>query len=185
MRRLILIVLIAASLFVLAACAAAQPQQSVAAAEASETASQPVSDSGLPAVFQSASPSSKQVMAGASQQVSVSVSQEAAKTVDKIMDENALNSVFAANAKLVENGEQMVVGINGNTVTYNLTFSRDIKATDLPSDFTTTMETSLQDAINKAVELYPGLPDCTFVYNVINGVSGQTLLTVSKEYTAD
>lgn len=186
-----------------AACATNQPQQSVA--EASVSGSPTASEFGLPAVFQSPEASATAVMAGAtssssdmaaaspaasdlavaSPQVSVSVATDAAsKTVDKIIDVNALNSVFAADTKLAENGEQMIVGASGNTLTYNLTFNKNIGISDLPADFKTTMDTTLQDAINQAVKLYPGLPSCTFVYNVINGISGQTLLTVSKEYSA-
>lgn len=186
MKKVLFISLIAICIVSLAACAAAaQPSGSVAEASASGSAAASPSDSGLPAAFASAESSATPVMADVSPEVSVSVASEAiAETVDKIIDINALNSVFAADDKLAENGEQMVVGVSGNTLTYNLTFDRDIGTADLPADFQTTMESSLQGAIDSASKLYPDLPSCTFVYNVINGVTGQTLLTVSKEYKA-
>lgn len=200
--------MIAICMLVIAACAAAQPQQTVGEASPSDSALASPSESGLPSAFASAqatkavnavesaqaskavdaaasdAASSTPVMA-ASPDISVSVaSGEIVKTVDKIIDVNALNSVFASDPKLEENGEQMVVGVSGNTLTYNLTFDKDIKIADLPADFKTTMETTLKDAIDQAANLYPDLPSCTFVYNVINGVTGQTMLTVSKDYTA-
>jgi hypothetical protein len=203
MKRTIFVAIFVICVLLLTACAASQPGGSVAeagasgsasaspaesdlsAAFASATASASPSESSLPAAFASTAPSATSVMAGESPEVSVSVASDAiAKTVDKIIDVNALNSVFAADAKLTENGEQMIVGVSGNTLTYNLTFSKSISASELPADFKTTMETTLQDAINQAATLYPNLPDCTFVYNVINGVTGETLLTVTKMYTA-
>lgn len=182
MKKIFLTVLIAICMITFAACAAAQSDDYVAEASGSESAS--ASESGLPAAFASPQESATPVMA-ASPGVSLSVASEAiTKTVDKIIDVNALNSVFAADPKLAENGEQMIVGVSGNTLTYNLTFSKDISTTDLPADFKTSMETTLQAAIDQAAKLYPDLPSCTFVYNVINGVSGQTMLTVTKEYKA-
>ncbi len=182
MKKTVLIVLIAICMIVFAACAAADTQQTVG--EASASASEPPSESGLPVAFASPEESATSVMA-ASPEVSLSVASEAiTKTVDKIIDVNALNSVFAADPKLAENGEQMIVGVSGNTLTYNLTFSKDISSTGLPADFKTTMENTLQAAIDQAAKLYPDLPDCTFVYNVINGVTGETILTVTKTYKA-
>ena len=189
-KRILLAVVISFGIALLTACSGEPAQTSAVAASvalespSAVTSSTPI-QTATPEASASPSKSAKPDSAGedgSEPAKETSAPDGSGVSIAQIINQDSVNQEYTSSLKM--EGEDISVSIEEDTFTFNVTLDQDIK----PADFTADMQSQYKQDMNRQIQTiiseYPDIPDCVFVYNLMNH-SGESLMQLSQYYTVE
>lgn len=187
-KRILLAVVLASCIAALFACSAESAKPSSVGASIalqSESPSPSVTPIQTATVTESSTPSESETEveepSGQSSEPSSS-GDSSGTSVGQVVNADEVNQKYTSSLKT--DGEDIKVAIQDDTFTFNVTLDQDIKAANFISDMQSQYTEDMNKQIQTIISEYPSIPDCLFVYNLMNH-SGEVLMKQTQYYQAE